>query len=356
MRSELSSGGPRIGCVSEDCHLVAVPDRSLRTTDPVALNLFRQLRKMSEVDCQFVLAALESRLVGASSERMELARSAIALFSNETGEPLSKKRYERWRVQRPDSEGLPSATFIVNTWQGSWLHAMSQLGLQASADHGARRLAMAGPPRSDEELLEHLRECATAFGRTPLQREYDDWRRQQLRGGVGGVRYMATGTYRKRFGSWPRAIIAAGLPYDRSVLARPRVTGWTGDDAEQLLRQAAQERTPLPTSGAIICRYRGWINALVAAGLMSAAAGENLRIGAGKPFSDTQMHEAVAQFARETTGSGSSRAYELWRREKMTRNPEIHLPSRTGIALRAGGWSNLTPRIQAHRAASPIRS
>lgn len=33
----------------------------------------------------------------------------------------------------------------------------------------------------------------------------------------------------------------------------------------------------------------------------------------------------------------------------MTRDPDIHLPSRTGIALRAGGWSNLTPRIQADR-------
>lgn len=78
----------------------------------------------------------------------------------ETGEALSKKRYERWRLGRADRATLPSATFVANTWNGSWSTAMDKLGLESAADHAARRMAMNRAPLSDGELLEHLRACA----------------------------------------------------------------------------------------------------------------------------------------------------------------------------------------------------
>jgi hypothetical protein len=129
-----------------------------------------------------------------------VVRAAIDLFREKTGEALSKKRYERWRVSRADTRSLPSATFIAHTWAGSWSHAMDQLGLEPAPDHAAWRMAVAGSTRSDEELLEHLHECAAEIGHTPRIHEYADWQRERLRNGTHGVRYLGTQSYRRRFG------------------------------------------------------------------------------------------------------------------------------------------------------------
>jgi len=58
--------------------LIPVKERSIRTTDRVALNLFRQLRRMTAADRRFVLSALDSRIGGALDERVVAVRSAAA--------------------------------------------------------------------------------------------------------------------------------------------------------------------------------------------------------------------------------------------------------------------------------------
>jgi len=367
--------------VTAEPYLRPAGERSALTTDPVALNLFRQLRKMDDCDRRFVLRELDGSLASASSERIVLVRSAMELFVAETGEALSKKRYERWRLARADRATLPSATFVVNTWTGSWSTAMDKLGFEPAADHAARRMAMSGAPLSDSALLEHLRACAAELGATPRVSDYHDWRRENLRR-PGSAPYAGPQTYRRRFGSWRLAVEAAGL-LTRAVTPSARVAQWTVEDALGYLREADAQSGPgrmrvsqyddwrrqrlaaLPLSGsstaipygaAISNRLGGWLPALAAAGLISDRAAQSYRVGHGRAFSDTELDEALARFARETDCSPTSTAYQSWCKRTMEDDVGVHLPGRTAVCLRLGTWADAAGRIRAHRQRTPAPS
>jgi hypothetical protein len=359
-------------------HLLPVEARTRRTTDRVALNLFDQLRTMSTMDCRFVLAALDGRLAHASGERVVTARAAIEQFTRETGEHPSKKRYERWRVEHIDVRTLPSATYIANTWQGSWSQAMHELGLQPAPDHAARRMAKTGSRRTDEELLEHVRECAAELGHPPTYGEHTAWQREKLANGVGYVRYLGKQTYRSRFGSWPNVLIAAGLASDGKIAARTRRVDWASGQPLQHMRDATNElgaqrlryeqydawrkrriaqqlarndMTAVATGHAICQHYGGWRLALVAAGLMSSAAAENMRGGAGRGFTDADIEQTITRFAAESTEPPNRSAYTRWRDAVMDRERDTHLPSFITLGQLAGGWMSMRARVDAHREA-----
>lgn len=359
--------------MSEDPHLAAVEQRSARTTDPIALNLFRQLSRMDVSDRRLVLITLDGHLTGASGERVVLVRDAVQRFQAETGQALAKKRYERWRVAHPDRAALPSATYIATTWNGSWTTAMDKLGLRPAPNHAVRRMATLGVRPTDYELLELLRSCAADVGHTPRVLEYRRWRQQQLREHETVV--FGEQTYRRRFGGWHQAIESAGLP----VRPRPRrtiSTEWTSDDAIRYLRAAAKEgggtrlrvsqydawrRTYLadqethgqspaiPRGDSIATRFGGWLRALAAAGLISDNAAGSLRIGHGRSFSDAELDDVLARFALEANGNPTSGAYQRWCESAMDREEGTHLPGRGTLAGRLGGWPNAAQRIREQR-------
>ena len=357
-----------------EAHLRPAEERSSLTTDPMALNLFRQLREMDDRDRRFVLQQLDGSLASASSERIVLVRSAMELFVAETGEALSKKRYERWRLARADRATLPSATFVANTWNGSWSTAMDKLGFQPAADHAARRMAMNRAPLSDSELLEHLRACADELGGTPRMSDYHRWRREKLRR-PGSAMYASQQTYRRRFGGWHQAIEAAGLQ-PRAVVPSARVAEWSVEDALGYLRAADAQSGPgrmrvsqyddwrrrrlaslavsgsraaIPYGAAISRRLGGWLPALAAAGLISDRAAQSYRVGHGRSFSDTELDDALARFARETDCAPTSTAYQSWCERSMASDVGIHVPGRAAVCLRLGPWAAAAARIRAHR-------
>lgn len=357
-----------------EAHLRPAEERSSLTTDRVALNLFRQLREMDDGDRRFVLQQLDGSLASASSERIVLVRSAMGLFVAETGEALSKKRYERWRLGRVDRATLPSATFVANTWNGSWSTAMDKLGFQPAADHAARRMAMNRAPLTDGEMIEHLRACAGEIGATPRVSDYHRWRREKLRR-PGSATYATPATYRRRFGGWHQAIDEAGLLV-RVVAPRATVMGWSVEDALGHLREADSQsgpgrmrvsqyddwrgrrlaslaaegaRTAIPYGAAISSRFGGWLPALAAAGLISDRAARSFRVGHGRSFSDAELDDALARFARDTDCAPTSTAYQAWCKRTMEDDMGIHLPGRAAVCLRLGTWADAADRIRAHR-------
>lgn len=360
--------------VSAADHLPPVEHRRSATTDPLALNLFRQLQTMDVDDCRFVLAALDGRLGGASSERIALVRDAVNLFYEETHEPLTKKRYERWRLGRSEAQGLPSATFIANTWTGAWSQAMDKLGVQPAPDYAAARMAMNGPRRGNEEMLEHLRQCAAELGHTPRVSEWAAWKRHKLNT-IEGARYLSEQTYRKRFGGWGRALLAAGLPLESPASMRSRMD-WESDQTLQILRQAAAEveasrlttqqyeawrqcrldalstdsdLEPVPAATSITAHFGGWFAALSAAGLMDPRTAKNLRRGAGRAFTGAELEAIIARYATEARGRVSSRDYERWCRTVVARDETLHMPSRTMLGARCGGWGRIASLVAKHR-------
>ena len=366
-----------VGVVASTDHLLPVQQRTRRTTDPIAMNLFHQLLKMSAADCRLVLTALDGRLAGTSSERVLVVRAAIEQFCQETGGKPSKKRYERWRRAHDDARALPSATYVAGTWKGSWSQAMHELGLEPAPDHAARRMAKHGSRRTDEELLDHVRECAVELGHVPRHGEYAAWQRQKLTDAIGTVRYLGMQAYRTRFGNWPDVLIAAGLASDGEIAVRTRRVEWASGQPLQHLRDATEElgckrlryehydawrarriarqiadrdRTAIATGHAICEHYGGWRFALAAAGLISDAAAENLRGGAGRGFTAVEIEHVITRFAVETTDSPTPSTYVRWRRTVMDREPDTHLPSKVTLERLAGDWVAVKSRVDARRA------
>lgn len=179
--------------------------------DAIALNLFEQLQGMSVQDRRFILIELDGHIAGAAGERVVLVRSALELFVRETGEPLRRQRYERWRVARADANALPSAAYIVSTWNGSWGNAVDEPGLVAALDQVARLMLVRGVSPTTTQLLDVLRSCATELDRTPTVRDFWLWKRDVPRR-PGGPVVFSRQTYHKDFGGWLQALDAAGLP------------------------------------------------------------------------------------------------------------------------------------------------
>jgi len=363
--------------------LRAVEERSVATTDPVALNLFRQLRAMTADDQRFVLRALDDRVAGGddSGARIRVARGALERFEAETGQRPSKKRYEHWRISRADSASAPSATFIANACGGSWANAMDRFGHRPAPDHSARRMAKLGATPSDAQLLQQLRACAAELGAAPRVHEHRRWRRSKLLQQGAGIIH-GDRAYRARFGGWRQAVAAAGLP-PQGLPPRALNCDWTNEEAIAYLRQAAPTAakgrlrvseydawrrhhlasradegnpTPLPVGRTIAERFGGWLAALAAADLLSQDAVRNLRVGHGSSFTDAELDQALARFARETSGSVSSGAYQSWRDAVMARDDGLHLPGRSVLARRLGHWAEAAARVREYRTTTPPRT
>jgi len=192
---------------------------------------------------------------------------------------------------------------------------------------------------------------------------------------LGSVRYLGKQTYRTRFGSWPNVLIAAGLASNGKIAARTRRVDWASGQPLQHLRDATEElgvqrlrheqyawraqriaqqianndTTAVATGHAICQRYGGWRLALVAAGLMSSTAAENMRGGAGRGFTDADIEHTITRFAAESTGSPTQSAYTRWRRAVMDRERDTHLPSPVTLGRLAGSWIAVRDRVDAHR-------
>jgi hypothetical protein len=65
------------GDMSEDRQLAAVEQRFARTTDPIALNLFRQLSRMDVCDRRLVLITLDGHLTGVSADLIYARQSPL---------------------------------------------------------------------------------------------------------------------------------------------------------------------------------------------------------------------------------------------------------------------------------------
>jgi len=232
-------------------------------------------------------------------------------------------------------------------------------------------MLLRGVSPTDTELLEVLRACATELGRTPTLRDYRQWKREVSRRGDGPIVFSQQ-TYHERFGGWLHALDAAGLPR-RGRRGWVRTIRWTREDAIGYLRLAAAEsdggltcrkydawrarhlaqehaadRLKVPSGQSIAGCFGGWIAAVVAAGLTSPA---EERARQHRLFGDVEIENALARFARETSGSVSSCAYERWQRQAI-RGRSARPPGRKILAARYGGWAHVAARIRTQRVAT----
>jgi hypothetical protein len=150
-----------------------------------------------------------------------------------------------------DSESPVSRTYQIRF--GSWLEALESAGIEPE-------LSQTGYNR--EELLESLRDLADRLGCAPRTVDLDDDRRTP-----------SSSTYRRHFGSWLKALEAAGIQ------PGPSQTGYSSDELLASLRMLARElgraptgremsaREDLPHASTYWKRFGSWNAAIEAAGL-----------------------------------------------------------------------------------------
>ncbi len=171
------------------------------------------------------------------------------------------------------AEDMPDATTYANYF-GSWNKALETAGLKINR-HAAE---------SEAEMLEALQSLAKELGRTPMMAD------------VGGNAPGAS-TYTQHFGSWNKALEAAGLEVSRR-------TGMSDDEMLEKLRVLAKKlgRTPscndadaiknMPGNIAYAKHFGSWNKALEAAGL-------KINSEAPKSESDAELLEKLRAFAQK---------------------------------------------------------
>jgi hypothetical protein len=146
---------------------------------------------------------------------------------------------------------------VSRTYQhhfGSWLEALEAAGIEPEP-------SQTGYTR--EELLESLRDLAGRLGCAPRTDDLDD-----------DPRTPSSSTYRRHFGSWLKALEAAGIQ------PGPSQTGYSCDELLDNLRMLARElgrapagremsaRKDLPHASTYWKRFGTWNAAVRAAGLI----------------------------------------------------------------------------------------
>ncbi|MBK5232182.1 MAG: hypothetical protein JJE13_04270 [Thermoleophilia bacterium] len=338
---------------------------SSRETDRLAFLIYKALRDLPSSDKQLVLNSLKST-PEVNPARAALIRTAVERFEVERGGRLSKRRYERWRVETGD-KSLPSATFISTTYGRTWSKAMDALGRQPSLEHSAFRLRALGKAPDSDEVLADLARCAADLDTNTLRfADYHNWAKQkQPHAPVGKVYLMSAGSFINRFQSFRRALVLAGLK-PNSLGRWGNAEHYTDDSAIRSLRVATEEVAPsgaitmaqynrwrqgkysranetgewlaIPSFHTIRYRLGTWPEALAAAGLVSEATAAGFSRGAGAKMPPSQIADGLLRASENLGARFTFKAYVQWRTAEARDMSKVR-PASVSIVRRAfGGW------------------
>ncbi len=384
------------------------------TLDPIARNLWRQLAGQSENSRRLVLRAIQTRQNGGASrhpERVQLAIYDMTKCMDEIGHPPSRREYDEWREKQDDPDQHLSATGIRNAFGNSWARAKEALNVTPRPDPLARRLLNINRPYTPEELLAGIRAYLEAV--TVSYAAFDPyrlWAIEELKKPEherSCERFaLSRFPFEKCFGSWGKAVIAAGFPElartpstDKHLTNQPGVAytdeqlrkalldahkrhlkqeaaAGRSDDkrpARHMSRQAfddwrcqrideAAEKGKLlnlPSSATIIWRRGSWPRALHWAGLMSA---DRMRVAhrhKSRPMTDDEVLDflvkALKQLrplpADEATQAVTLTTYRRWRQDQLLENddPWGRPASDSTMVKRFGDWDRALALAAARR-------
>ena len=341
--------------------------KSVRSTDAVALKIYRILSRLPVEDRALVLRTVQGS-PNVVSERLKVIEQALARYAEETGDSLSKQKYEKWRKQTGDNS-IPSATYIVTPF-GSWSKAMDALGESPALEHAAFRLRSLGPPPTDEQMLEDVKQCAEDLNLDSLTcTAYHAWARElQQKHLTDRIFAMTSETFARRFGSFANACRMAKVSTPpRSHRPQPPKGIWTEDHVIRALREASvaignpnftmaeyeswrdqrhresiggEETAPLIPSYHTIRRiFDSWPMAKARAGLISEGKAIWFNLGQGKRIEAPQVADGLVRAAGRLGVPFSSMKYANWRERELEDPSSIRPSSGHTISKRYGGWT-----------------
>jgi len=226
----------------------------------------------------------------------------------EIGRAPSRRDYDLWRAGQAHPDQWLSASGIRKAFGNSWARAIDALNVEPRPDILARRLLNFNRPYKREELLEGLRACAAAVGVEYLAFSvYRAWAIEELKRPDRACKRLALSRYafKKHFGSWIEALVAAGLP--------------------ELTRASNDDKLPMP---------RG-----------PAYDNDHLRralLGANRFHLECEA-QAGRGDDRHPPRQLTRRVFEQWRQGEaeaaQAQGRVIYLPSAASIILRLGSWT-----------------
>jgi hypothetical protein len=274
-----------------------------------------------------------TRLADAEGETAEYIR-ALRGAADLAGGELTTSTYKSARRELLSrGEGIPDLSSVIRFF-GSWALAKEALALNGvSTTHKIEarfRSRVAGRQRHfmREELDDALARCVAELGRVPLLSEFGEWRGKELalmrvRGGV--ARVPSASVFRRRYGSWEKALLAHGhcpeevyarlesTPARRAVLAKvdryseatlretlfrcalaighaPLIAEFTAWRARELKR-ACGKRIILPTDSPYRYRFGTWEKALLHFGFTPEQVAARLEAGRGRSSISLRWHQ-----------------------------------------------------------------
>jgi hypothetical protein len=340
-----------------------------KMVDPLAMALFGVVRDLPADERRALLCMIDGRLHGMCGESAHLAEQVVRQGGQSQRRTASKCR------DKPRPEGRPkravpssSTTYVANNLGGSRTRAMgtSTSGAASLGEQTKGGLPHQRPVPSDDEMLEELQRCArelnTEFG-------YDEYRMwalaQQVTNPDRPALLIDVRDLIGRFGSYPRARIAAGLEQVPRRLAeeddegsfvacvsavqaaaceigRTRILSareymqWRSAHLEDKRRRRAL--APPPEWKIISDRFGTWPRALSAAGLISLREAADYCRGGVDRVSDAHIVRWLCVAATELGRGMAIDAYSRWRRKQIDDPKAGYPPSQRDVQERFGGW------------------
>jgi hypothetical protein len=179
----------------------------------------------------------KARLARRAEDEGETARRlrSLRLVASRLGSPLTIESYRsEWRRLKESGKEISSPNSLIDHF-GSWRQAREALELAESSS--ARQIEARFAKRrldkiwryTEETLSSTIAACVRALGHVPQVAEFEHWRRRELEiaraKGDDALHLPSAGPYRRRYGSWEKALLALGYTPDQVVERLDRSKG-----------------------------------------------------------------------------------------------------------------------------------
>jgi hypothetical protein len=334
-----------------------------KIVDPLAMSLFGVVRDLPADERRALLIMIDGRLHGVRGERAHSTEQTISRGGGSQRRTASKRRDKPGLKGRP-----PSMRYAANGPDRSSVRAA---GTSTSSTASRGKPTTGNLPHtwqvpSDDEILEEMRRCAHDLG---PEFGYDEYRMWALAQQVANPDRPATlidaSDLIGRFGSYPRARIAAGLERvprrlvekddggsfvacvsavqaaagdigRTRILSASEYMQWRSAHLEDKRRGRAL--APPPEWEIIGDRFGTWPRALSAAGLISPREAADYHGGEDEQVSDAHIARWLCVAATELGPDMAKDGYGKWRQKQIHDPKAGYPPSLYDVQELFGAW------------------
>lgn len=201
------------------------PPTTATSGPQLLLVLYRTLSSEEQEEAFDLLTdARVEQLAGEENQTARLLQSLQLVAAGVGGEPTVDEYRETVRALRGEGVEIEPLSRVIKHF-GSWRRAKEALALsetetarQIEARFHSRRLDKIWR-YTEQSLGETLRRCVENLGHVPQVAEFEWWRQRELELaralGNDALHLPSNGPYRRRYGSWEKALLHFGFTPDQ---------------------------------------------------------------------------------------------------------------------------------------------